>query len=429
MAPIMNTAASVVTTPATTASDLAPKPDTAGGLSFVDKRSLPRGMRNYLALEDFIEQARKVLPRPIYGYVTGGVENNVSVKGNRSAFDEIGFVPKPLVDTTARTMKTDLFGHTYNAPFGFAPMGGTSIASYQGDLALARAAANANIPMMMSGASLMKMEDVKAAGKTAMFQAYLPGDEDRISETFERAAKAGFDTMAVTVDVQVAANRENNVRNGYNTPLRPTLGLAWDCMLRPTWLFGMFLKTLIKDGMPHVENMGPRVPLISGTATRGYGRRDRLTWKHVAHMRKVWKGNLLIKGVLHKDVVRMAREHGLDGVMVSNHGGRQLDGTVSPLRVLPGIREAAGNMTVIMDSGFRRGTDVLKAIALGADFCFIGRPFLCAAAVAGQPGVEHAVKLLIDEIDRDMAMLGLNSVKEMSKAFLMPATGAGFLQN
>jgi len=406
-----------------------PKPDTAGGLSFVDKRALPRGMRHLLALEDFIEQARKVLPRPIYGYVTGGVENNVSVRGNRSAFDEVGFVPKPLVDTTARTMKTKLFGHTYNAPFGFAPMGGTSIAAYQGDLVLARAAAEANIPMMMSGASLMKMEDVKAAGKTAMFQAYLPGDEQRITETFERAAKAGFDTMAVTVDVQVAANRENNVRAGYNTPLRPSPRLALDCMLRPQWLFGMFLKTLIKDGMPHVENMGPRVPLISATATRGYGRRDRLTWKHVAHMRKIWKGNLLIKGVLHKDVVRMAREHGLDGVMVSNHGGRQLDGTVSPLRVLPGLREAAGDMTLIMDSGFRRGTDVLKALALGADFCFIGRPFLCAAAVAGQPGVVHAIKLLMDELDRDMAMLGINTTKEITKAFLMPATGAGFLQD
>ncbi len=416
------------TAASTVASGSAPATDTNGGLSFVDKRALPRGMRHLLALEDFIEEARKVLPRPIYGYVTGGVETNASLRGNRSVFDEIGFVPKPLVDTTARTLKTELFGHTYNAPFGFAPMGGTSIAAYQGDFVLARAAAEANIPMMMSGASLMTMEDVRANGKTVMFQAYLPGDEERISETFERAAKAGIDTMAVTVDVQVAANRENNVRAGYNTPLRPTPRLALDCMLRPKWLFGMFLKTLMLDGMPHVENMGPRVPLISGTAMRGYGRRDKLTWKHIAHMRKIWKGNLLIKGVLHKDVVRMAREHGLDGVMVSNHGGRQLDGTVSPLRVLPGLREAAGDMKLIMDSGFRRGTDVLKALALGADFCFIGRPFLCAAAVAGQPGVAHAIKLLIDELDRDMAMMGINSTKEMTQEFLMPATGAGFLQ-
>ena len=419
----MSSTTATVTTPA-----IAPAPDSTGGISIVDKRALPSHLQRYLALQDFIDQARKVLPRPIYGYVTGGVEDNASLRGNRSAFDEISFVPKPLIDTTARNMKTELFGRTYNAPFGFAPMGGTSTACYRGDTVLAGVAEEANIPMMMSGASLMKMENVKAAGRTAMFQAYLPGDIDRISQTFERCEKAGFDTIAVTVDVQVPANRENNVRNGYSTPLRPSARLAWDVMTRPKWLFGMFLKTLMTDGMPHVENMGPRVPMLSVGSKRDYGRRDRLSWTHIAHMRKIWKGNLLIKGVVDKDSVRIAREHGLDGVMVSNHGGRQLDGTVAPLRVLPGIREAAGDkMAVIMDSGFRRGTDVLKALALGADFCFIGRPFLCAAACAGRDGVSHAVSLLMDEIDRDMAQLGINATSEMTRAFLMPSTGAGFL--
>jgi L-lactate dehydrogenase (cytochrome) len=405
------------------------KPDSTGGLSIVDKRALPRHLQEYLALQDFIDRARKILPRPIYGYVTGGVEDNASLRGNRNVFDEIGLVPKPLVDTTARSMKTTLFGKTYNAPFGFAPMGGTSTACYRGDTVLAGVAAEANIPMMMSGASLMKMEDVKAAGRTAMFQAYLPGDIERITETFERCERAGFDTIAVTVDVQVPANRENNVRNGYSTPLRPSLRLAWDVGIRPKWLFGMFLKTLMTDGMPHVENMGPRVPMLSVGSKRDYGRRDRLSWTHIAHMRKIWKGNLLIKGVVDKDSVRIAREHGLNGVMVSNHGGRQLDGTVSPARVLPGIREAAGkDMAVIMDSGFRRGTDVLKALALGADFCFIGRPFLCAAACAGRDGVTHAVSLLMDEIDRDMAQLGINHPKEITKDYLMPMTGADFIK-
>ena len=429
----MDTAPSAPSTSATPATSTAvpdPKLDQAGNLSFVDKRSLPPGLRDYLALQDFIDAAFKVLPRPIYGYVTGGVENNQSLRGNRDVFEEIGFVPKPLVDTAERHMRTELFGHTYNAPFGFAPMGGTSMAAYHGDTVLAAAAEAANIPMMMSGASLMTMEAVRAAGKTAMFQAYLPGDEERIGQTLDRAGKAGFETLAVTVDVQVAANRENNVRNGFNNPLRPSLRLAWDCGIRPKWLFGMFLKTLMTDGMPHVENMGPRVPMVSATALRGYGRRDKLTWKHIAFMRKHWKGNLLLKGVLHKEVVRMAREHGLEGVLVSNHGGRQLDGTVSPLRVLPELRNAAGkDFKLIMDSGFRRGTDVLKALALGADFCLIGRPFLCAAAVAGRPGVDHAVKLLMDEIDRDMAMMGINHPKEMDKHFLMPMSGADFLRD
>jgi L-lactate dehydrogenase (cytochrome) len=332
------------------------------------------------------------------------------------------------VDTSARTLKTELFGRTYDAPFGFAPMGGSSIAAYQGDIVLARAAAEANIPMMMSGGALTPMEAVKAAGRTAMLQAYLPGDDNVILAFLERAEKAGFDTVALTVDVQVGANRENNVRNGYNTPLRPTPRLAWDCMLRPNWLFGMFLKTLLLHGMPHFENMGPRAPLISKSAKRDPGRRDKLTWRHVELMRKRWKGNLLIKGVLDADTVRIAREHGLNGVMASNHGGRQLDGTASPLRVLPAMRAAAGkDMVITMDSGFRRGSDVMKALALGADFVFIGRPFLCAAAIAGQPGVAHAITLLMDEIDRNMAMMGVNSLKEMSKDFLMPMTGAGFL--
>lgn len=411
------------------ASEVTHKVDSTGSLSIIDKRALPRNLAKFLALQDFINAAQKVLPRPIYGYVTGGVEDNASLRGNRNVFEELGFVPKPLVDTTARNMKTQLFGRTYNAPFGFAPMGGTSTACYRGDTVLASIAAQVNIPMMMSGASLMKMEDVKAAGRTAMFQAYLPGDEERIQKTFERAEKAGFDTIAVTVDVQVPANRENNVRNGYSTPLRPSLRLAWDVAIRPKWLFGMFLKTLMTDGMPHVENMGPRVPMLAAHASRDYGRRDRLSWKHIAFMRKIWKGNLLIKGVVDKDTVRIAREHGLNGVMASNHGGRQLDGTISPLRALPGMREAAGkDMAIIMDSGFRRGTDVLKALALGADFCFIGRPFLCAAACAGAPGVAHAVSLLMDEIDRDMAQLGINNPKEITPDFLMPMHGADFLR-
>ena len=423
----MDTAPSVTNTPTATGG-IKHKVDSNGALAIIDKRALPASLSKYLALQDFIDHARKVLPRPIYGYVTGGVEDNASLRGNRNVFDEVGFVPKVLIDTTARSMKTTLFGKTYDAPFGFAPMGGTSTACYRGDTVLAGVAQEANIPMMMSGASLMRMEDVKAAGRTAMFQAYLPGDNERISQTFERCEKAGFDTIAVTVDVQVPANRENNVRNGYSTPLRPSLRLAWDVGTRPQWLFGMFLRTLMTDGMPHVENMGPRVPMLSVDGKRDYGRRDRLSWKNIEHMRKIWKGNLLIKGVVDKDSVRIAREHGLNGVMVSNHGGRQLDGTVAPARVLPGIREAAGkDMTVIMDSGFRRGTDVLKALALGADFCFIGRPFLCAAACAGQAGVEHAVSLLMDEIDRDMAQMGINSPKEMTKDFLMPMSGADFL--
>jgi L-lactate dehydrogenase (cytochrome) len=382
-----------------------------------------RVLRNMLALDDFEDVARRRIPRPIFGYVAGGVETNVSREANRAAFRDIAFVPKTLVDTTGRTQKTTLFGRTYDLPFGIAPMGGTAMAAYQGDLVLARAAAKANIPMVLSGAALTPLEQVRQEGATAWFQAYLPGEDDTITRLVERVERAGYDTLVLTVDVQVAANRENNVRTGFYTPLRPTLRLAWDGLVRPRWLFGMLARTLVLHGMPHFENMGPRVPLISRTGERGRGRRDRLSWPHVELMRRLWKGRLVLKGILSKEDARIARESGVDGIVVSNHGGRQLDGSVAPLRVLPGIAAEAGGMTVMMDSGIRRGTDVLKALALGARFVFVGRPFLYAAAVAGEEGVRHAITLLREEIDRDMAMIGVTSPAAMTPEFLMDARG------
>ena len=385
-------------------------------------------LRRMLALDDFIEAARWYMPRPIYGYVTGGAETNAALRGNRAQWDEVAFIVKTLVDTSARVQKTTLFGRTYDAPFGIAPMGGTAMAAYEGDLVLARAAAAANIPMILSGAALTKLEDVRKEGPTAWFQAYLPGETGPITELVERCARAGYDTFVLTVDVQVAANRENNVRSGFDTPLRPTLRLAWDGIIRPRWLFGMFLRTLLTQGMPHFENMGPRVPLLSRTASRQRGHRDKLSWKHVEMIRRMWKGRFVLKGILDAEDARIARESGVDGVIVSNHGGRQLDGAAAPLRVLPAIAAQAGNMTVMMDSGVRRGTDVLKALSLGAQFVFLGRPFLCAAAIAGVPGVAHAIRLLREEIDRDMALLGIPSLKEMRRELLMPARGPDFLK-
>jgi L-lactate dehydrogenase (cytochrome) len=389
----------------------------------------PRVLRKILALEDFEGVARKRIPRPIFGYVSGGVETNASLRGNRAAFDDLAFVPKTLVDTTSRTQQTRLFGRSYDLPFGISPMGGTAMAAYQGDLVLARAAARANIPMIMSGAALTPLEQLRQEGPTAWFQAYLPGEDDTITRMVERVARAGYDTLVLTVDVQVAANRENNVRSGFYTPLRPSLRLAWDGLIRPRWLLGMLARTLILHGMPHFENMGPRVPLISRTGERGRGRRDQLSWRHVELMRRLWKGRLVLKGILDKDDARIARDSGIDGVIVSNHGGRQLDGSVAPLRVLPGIVAQAGDMTVMMDSGIRRGTDVLKALALGAHFVFLGRPFLYAAAVAGEPGVQHAIRLLREEIDRDMAMLGITSPTAMKRELLMNARGFDGLAN
>ena len=385
--------------------------------------ALPRALARVLALDDFEKPARRYLQRPMFGYVSGGAETNASLRANRAAFYELEFLPRVLVDVSGRSAKTTLFGRGYDAPFGFAPMGGISMAAYRGDVVLARAAAEAHIPMIMSGASLTRLEEVRAEGNTAWFQAYLPGETASITRLVERVARAGFDTLVLTVDVPVSANRENNVRSGFSRPLRPSLRLAWDSLLRPRWLLGMFLRTLLTDGMPHFENTGTRAPLITRTAERYSGPRDRLSWTHVELLRRIWKGRLVLKGVLNPEDARIARESGVDGVIVSNHGGRQLDGAAAPLRALPAVVSQAGGMTVMMDSGIRRGTDVLKALALGAQFVFVGRPFLYAAAIGGDAGVHHGIRLLREEIDRDMALLGINTLAEMKRERLTDGRG------
>ncbi len=381
-------------------------------------RSAPRVLRRMLALDDFDGEARRRIPRPIYGYISGGVETNASMRANRAVWDELNFIPRSLVDTSARSLATTLMGSHYDLPFGIPPMGGTAMACADGDVALARAAARANIPMVVSGAALTPLERIKQEGKTAWFQAYLPGEEDVIRALVERVERAGYDTLVLTVDVSVLANRENNVRTGFSTPLRPSLRLAWDMGIRPRWGLSMLRHTLT-HGMPHFENMGPRVPMISGLGNRQAGRRDKLSWPHLDLIRRLWKGKLVVKGILDPDDARKASDAGVDGIVVSNHGGRQLDGAVSPLRVLPAVKASAGNMAVMMDSGIRRGTDVLKALALGADFVFIGRPMLYAAAVAGEYGVTHAINLLRSELHTDMALVGINTLAEMRPELLL----------
>lgn len=377
---------------------------------------VPPGMGHILALEDLEAAARRYIPRPIFGYVSGGVETNTSLRGNRSVFDDIGFVPRVLVDVQNRSTETTLFGRRYAAPFGFAPMGGTAMAAYQGDLVLARTAKAVNVPMVLSGAALTPLEQVRKESDHAWFQAYLPGDDATITELVQRVERAGYDTLALTVDVAVAANRENNVRSGFHTPLRPSLRLAWDGIVRPRWLFGMFFRTLVKHGMPHFENMGPRVPLLSRTGERGRGPRDQLSWKHLELMRRLWKGKLLVKGVLHKADVRIARESGADGIFVSNHGGRQLDGAISAIRALPRVVDAVGDRAdVILDGGVRRGSDVVKALCLGARACMIGRAWLYGLAAGGQAGVERSLDILLQEIDVAMALLGRPTLADLSR--------------
>jgi L-lactate dehydrogenase (cytochrome) len=373
-----------------------------------------------LSLGDFEEAAQRHLPRPVFGYVAGASEDNVSLTASREAFGHYSFVPRALVDVSKRTATTTLFGRSYSTPFGIAPMGLSALFAYRGDAVLARAAAVSHVPMIMSGSSLIRLEEIVQENPDAWFQAYLPGQDDRIVALIKRVIDAGYKTLVVTVDTPVAANRENNIRSGFSTPLRPSLRLAWDGIARPSWLFGTFFRTLVTHGMPHFENNYAErgAPIMSPSVLRDFSDRGHLNWDHFLMVRRLWPGTLVIKGILHPADARKAADFGADGVIVSNHGGRQLDGSVAPLLVLPEIIDAVPDIPVMLDSGVRRGTDVLKALALGAKFVFVGRPFGYAAAIAGHEGVLHAISLLSDEILRDMGLLGVTSLAAVTPEVL-----------
>jgi L-lactate dehydrogenase (cytochrome) len=386
-------------------------------------RNVPiRGrLKNVLSLEDFELQARRHLPRPLFGYIAGAAETNASLRMNAEAFSRYAFRPRVLLDVSGRSTATELFGKSYDAPFGIAPMGISALMAYRGDLVLAKGAAQSNIPMIMSGSSLIPLEDVAQAVPESWFQAYLPGEEDRIDALLDRVAAAGFKTLMLTVDTAALANRENNIRAGFSTPLRPSLNLAWQGLSHPRWTTGTFIRTILRHGIPHFENSYATrgAPIISSSVMRDFGKKDHLNWVHLQRIRARWRGNLVVKGILHEADARKAAELGVDGIVVSNHGGRQLDGALSPLLALPAIVNAVGAQTVVMmDGGIRRGTDVLKALAMGAKFVFIGRPFLYAASIGGIDGVRMAANILRTEVDRNMALLGLNSLSEISNEHL-----------
>jgi L-lactate dehydrogenase (cytochrome) len=219
----------------------------------------------------------------------------------------------------------------------------------------------------------------------------------------------------------VSGNRENNLRAGFSTPLRPGPRLAWDGLTHPRWLFGTALRTLWRHGMPHFENSRTTrgAPILSSNVLRDFGARDHLSWEHLRMIRQRWRGTLVLKGILDPDDARRARELGVDGLIVSNHGGRQLDGSIAPLRALPRVVAAVdADCPVMIDSGFRRGGDVLMALALGARAVFIGRPFNYAGAVAGQAGLLHAFAIVAAEMRRNMALLGVTHLDDVDASRL-----------
>lgn len=386
----------------------------------VDPDAAQRQARRPDNLMAYEAAAKRVLPPALHYYVAGYSEDGAAHRRNLQSFRERAFVPQILVDVSGRSAATSILGTSYRQPFGIAPMGFSRLVAGDGDVALASAAAGAGVPFILSGASLTPMEAVRAAGRTSWFQAYVPGEEERICALVARVEAAGFDTLVITADTAVHGQHELAARHGFRSPVRFGPALAWQGLSRPGWLWKVLLRNRYAGLDLRFENAdatrGP--PIFSSTLIRDIGRRDALSWRHVEIVRRRWRGKLVIKGLMAPGDARMAHEVGADGIIVSNHGGRQIGCAVSALDALEGIAAENLPLTVMYDGGIRRGSDVLKAIRLGAAFVFVGRPMLQAAAVGGEAGVAHAVALLAAEIDTTMGLLGATNLAGLQRIAL-----------
>jgi L-lactate dehydrogenase (cytochrome) len=268
------------------------------------------------------------------------------------------------------------------------------------------------------------LEAILEEAPRSWYQGYIPGDEEMIKDLVARLLRASVPVLVVTVDVPVASNRDLEKRLGFSVPLRPQWSLAIDGLRHPRWTMETLFRTLLRDGTPTLPNFtgqqtGRKI-IAMPTASARVGR-DRFTWKHVAFIRRLWPHALVVKGILSPEDARLAVQHGVDGMIVSNHGGRQLDGAISAMDVLPHILDSAGDLPICVDGGIRRGTDALKALALGAQMVFVGRPMLYAVTSGGQGHVELAIRILSDEIQCDLALLGCRSVQDLNVNHVMRA--------
>lgn len=379
-----------------------------------------RDFRHALNIEDLRQIARRRVPYFAFEYVEGGAEDEVTLRWNRAVFESIRFVPNTLVDTGARHQRVDLFGREMASPLIIAPTGLNGMLHRRGDVALARAAADAGIAFTLSTVSNARIEDVAAqAGGRLWMQLYVIQNREICLDVIQRSERAGYEALMFTTDANVFGHREWDKRN-YRAPARLTPRNLLDVALHPRWL----MDVMLPRGAPRFENIVDFLPPEARSASGGVGIIPRMftptiSWDDVAWLRQAWPRKLIVKGILNAADARRAADLGCDGIVLTNHGGRQLDGCVSPLEVLPGIvRAVGGRLAVIVDSGFRRGSDVVKAMALGADAVMIGRPTLYGLAAGGEAGARHALTLLTSEIDRVLGQLGCTSLAEVGPHML-----------
>ncbi len=378
-------------------------------------------------IADLREIARRKVPNFIFEYVEGGAEDEATLRHNRAALEALRFVPRTLVDTTARHQRIELFGRECAAPLIVAPTGGNGMVHPLGDLALARAAASAGIPFCLSTVSTVRLERVAAeAGGRLWMQLYVMDDRKVAEDIVTRAAAAGFEALVFTTDANVFGSREWDRRN-YRRPGKPTARNVLDALRHPRWLY----EVLLRRGVPQLENLAAFLPAGGASALGGstiipklFG--PSITWDDVRWLRRIWRGKLLVKGVLGVEDAERAAELGCDGIVLTNHGGRQLDYCVSAIDVLPQIAQAVGGrLTLLVDGGFRRGSDVIKALALGARGVMLGRATLYGLTAAGERGVRRALEILTSEIDRTLGQLGCRSVADVGPHLLHGSSARG----
>lgn len=371
--------------------------------------------------ESYRKAAREFLPRFVYEYLDGAAEDELCLFRNSEDLRKKTLIPKVLRETSKLDTSIDVFDSKWKFPFGIAPTGLNGLIRPNGDGSIAAAAADMGIPFILSTASNQRLEDICEGipNSEKWLQLYVMEDRRIAEQLVSRAKHAKFSALILTVDVPVSGFREKDVLNGFKIPMQPSLSLVADILKHPRWMTHQLL-----SGLPKFANLvsdpeeklsaQSQAALLSRTMDRS------LNWDDIHWLRKIWDGPILLKGVLHPSDVRMALHTGIDGLIVSNHGGRQLDVSPSSISMLPKITDVVQDrIPVFMDSGIRRGSDVVKALSLGAKAVFIGRPVLYGLAVDGQAGVKSILSLIAEELSRTMILLGASRLDEFDDSFTL----------
>jgi (S)-mandelate dehydrogenase len=380
-----------------------------------------------LSIGDIERLARRRLPRVVYEGIASGVEDERGLKRNEDEFRHYRLLPRHLVDVSRRDQSTTLLGRTYASPIGISPTGVAGIFRRDAELMLAEAAAAANVPFVMSGASMVSIERVARINPAdTWFQLYAANDPKISDDFLRRARDAGFGTLMLTVDTPVLPKRERDARNGFRLPPKLSPLDLLEALSHPAWVMDYFRR----GGMPVMETWAPyAAPGADAAEVARFFRTQSpsiQTWRDLERFRRVWPGKLVVKGIMRpSDAVRCV-EHGIDGIVISNHGGKALDRAPASIEILPAIKAAVGGrLAVMLDSGVRRGSDVIVARCLGADFVFVGRATLYGVAAAGRAGATRALDILRDEIDINLGLIGCPRFAELGPDFLLRGADQG----